>query len=162
MKSALLTAGLALATALGAHAQQAPTAFVIGERTEAAYERLGESQQTGLLEACDCSMEEAFKLWVGMLREIEKHAEREGVDIRGVKVWLHAFYGADGSVDHLAYHLRPSSKQIDEAKFTRLLEGFARAYAFPVLHDGGFAHYSTGSFPVFGDVTARSAANGGE
>ena len=156
MKSVLLTAALSAAAAVGLHAQQAPAVFVIGEDTEAAYTRLGEKQQVGLLEACDCTMDEAFKLWVGMLHEIEKYAERQDVDIRGVKVWLHAFYGPDGSVDHLAYHLRPSSKQIDEEAFTGLLEDFTRSYAFPVLSDGGFAHYSTGSFPIFGDVTARS------
>ena len=158
MKSALLTAALASACALAttARAQDAPAVFVIGEDTEAAYTRLGENQQVGLLEACDCTMDEAFKLWVGMLHEIEKYAERQEVDIRGVKIWLHAFYGPDGSVDHLAYHLRPSSKQIDEAVFSGLLEDFTRSYTFPVLTDGGFAHYSTGSFPIFGDVTART------
>ena len=154
MKSAILTAAL-VAAAAAASAQKAPRVFVIGEATEKAYEKLGEAQQTGLLEACDCSMEEAFKLWVGMLHEIEKHADREGLDIRGVKVWLHAFYGADGTVEHLAYHLRPSSKQVDERKFSKLLESFTRTYTFPVLHEGGFAHYSTGSFPIFGEVTAR-------
>lgn len=156
MKHLALTAALTASCASAALAQQAPRAFVIGEDTERAYELLGEQQQVGLLEACDCSMEKAFKLWVGMLHEIEKYAEREEMDIRGVKVWLHAFYDDDGSVEHLAYHLRPSSKQVDEKAFTHLLKGFAKQYTFPVLHEGGFAHYSTGSFPIFGDVTART------
>jgi hypothetical protein len=128
-----------------------PKVFVLGE-FESSYDDLVKNYEQSLLTACDCTMKSAFAKWLGMLHELDLYAKKQEVDIRGVKVWLHVFWKADGSIDHIAYHLRPNSKNIDDAVMTTLLESFAKQYVFPVTSESGFAHYSTGSFPVFGEL----------
>ena len=166
MKSALLAlAFLAAGSSLSATATAAPgpqpkskalpTVFVLGD-FEASYETLVEGYQRSLLEACDCGQKEAFGKWIGMLNELDVYARKQNVDIRGVKLWLHVFFEADGSVEHIAYHLRPNSRQLDDATLAPLLEGFAGQYTFPVTGEEGFAHYSTGAFPVFGELTTQA------
>ncbi len=132
-----------------------PTVFVLGDH-EAVYDELVQSMPQSLLDACACSKEDAFAKWVGMLNEFDVYARKQSVDIRGVKMWMHVFYNGDGSVKHIAYHLRPNSRQIEATVLSPLLEGFARQYRFPVTGDLGFQHYSTGSFPVFGELTGSS------
>ena len=157
--SLLLSAALATASATAPGPQpkdkSLPTVFVLGE-FEAQYESLSEGYQRSLLEACDCGQKEAFGKWIGMLNEFDVYARKQNVDIRGVKLWMHVFFEADGSVEHIAYHLRPNSRQLDAETLSPLLEGFAAQYQFPVTGEEGFAHYSTGAFPVFGELTGSN------
>ena len=132
-----------------------PTVFVLGEH-ESTYDELVQSYPQSLLEACACGNEAAFAKWVGMLNELDVYARKQSVDIRGVKLWMHVFYNGDGSIKHIAYHLRPNSRQIEADVIAPVLEGFARQYRFPVTGETGFAHYSTGAFPVFGELTGSS------
>ena len=141
-------------------AKALPKVFLLGEY-EAGYESLVEGYTASLLSACDCTMKSAFAKWLGMLHELDLYAARENVDIRGVKVWLHVFWNADGTVDHIAYHLRPNSRDIDPEVMTGLLEGFAKQYTFPLAASTGYAHYSTGSFPVFGELATGAGAGSG-
>lgn len=128
-----------------------PKVFVLGQ-FESSYDDLVESYDQSLLTACNCTMKTAFGKWLGMLHELELYSKKQDVDIRGVKVWLHVFWNADGTVDHIAYHLRPNSKVIEDEVMNDLLVGFAKQYSFPLTAEAGYAHYSTGSFPVFGEV----------
>ncbi len=132
-----------------------PTVFMLGEY-ETNYDELVQTYPQSMLEACDCSKEDAFTKWIGMLNELDIYARKQNVDIRGVKLWLHVFYNNDGSVKHIAYHLRPNSRQLDTEVLAPLLEGFARQYRFPITGEAGYAHYSTGAFPVFGELTGSS------
>ena len=128
-----------------------PKVFVLGQ-FESSYDDLVQSYDQSLLTACNCTMKSAFGKWLGMLHELELYSKKQDVDIRGVKVWLHVFWKADGTIDHIAYHLRPNSKTIDAQVMSDLLAGFAKQYSFPLTSEVGYAHYSTGSFPVFGEV----------
>ncbi|MFK8055412.1 MAG: hypothetical protein AB8F78_04745 [Saprospiraceae bacterium] len=128
-----------------------PKVFVLGQ-FESSYDDLVTAYDQSLLTACNCTMKSAFGKWLGMLHELELYSTKQDVDIRGVKVWLHVFWNADGSIDHVAYHLRPNSKVIDDKVMSDLLAGFAKQYSFPLTTESGYAHYSTGSFPVFGEV----------
>lgn len=139
-------------------ADKLPKVFVLGEH-EAAYDALVTDYETSLLDACDCTMKEAFTKWLEMLHELDVYAEKRDVDIRGVKAWLHVFWRADGTIDHIAYHLRPNSRAIDTAAMTEVLTGFAETYTFPLIADGGYAHYSTGSFPVFGELSSTASGD---
>lgn len=130
-----------------------PKVFVLGEY-ESDYESLVMDYQQSLLTACDCTMKEAFAKWLGMLHELDVYAKNNSVDIRGVKVWLHVFWNPDGTVDHIAYHLRPNSRDIEADAMTALLDGFTKTYSFPMTSEAGFQHYSTGSFPVFGELAS--------
>ena len=151
----LAAAGLTAAPGPQPKTKALPTVFVLGEH-EASYETLVEGYQRSLLEACACTQKEAFSKWIGMLNELDVYARKQSVDIRGVKLWLHVFFEPDGSVSHIAYHLRPNSRQLDDETITPLLEGFAAQYQFPVTGEAGFAHYSTGAFPVFGELTGSN------
>ncbi len=128
-----------------------PTVFVLGD-FESSYDDLVQSYEQSLLTACDCTMKNAFAKWLGMLHELDLYARKQSIDIRGVKVWLHVFFNPDGSIDHIAYHLRPNSRDIEAEQMTYLLDGFAKQYSFPLTASEGYAHYSTGAFPVFGEL----------
>ncbi len=131
-----------------------PKVFILGQ-FESSYDDLVVSYEQSLLTACDCTMKTAFGKWLGMLHELELYSKKQNIDIRGVKVWLHVFWNPDGSIEHIAYHLRPNSKIIDEEVMSFLLDGFAKQYSFPLTAETGYAHYSTGSFPVFGEVVEK-------
>ncbi len=153
-----LSAGLFTGTVSAQEAKSAaelPKVFVLGEN-EAAYDELVKSYETSLLDACDCTMKDAFAKWLEMLHELEVYSDKQNFDIRGVKAWLHVFWKADGTVDHIAYHLRPNSRAVDNAAMSEVLAGFAGTYSFPLIAKTGYAHYSTGEFPVFGELSSAS------
>ena len=130
-----------------------PAVFVLGE-FESSYDALVESYPESLLSACNCTMKTAFTKWLGMLHELDLYAVKQNVDIRGVKIWMHVFWQPDGKIEHIAYHLRPNSKPIDAEVMENLLEGFIKQYSFPLTSTTEYAHYSTASFPVFGELNA--------
>lgn len=133
-----------------------PKIFVLGD-FQTSYDELVVDYNQSLLDACDCSMEQAFAKWLSMLHELDVYSKKENIDIRGVKAWLHVFWNADGSIKNIAYHLRPNSKQIEAEKFNYLLEKFAQQYTFPTASSNGkgFSHYSTGAFPTFAELDQR-------
>lgn len=132
-----------------------PAVFVLGD-FETSYDALVESYPESLLTACDCTMKSAFAKWLGMLHELDLYANSQNVDIRGVKVWLHVFWQPNGKIEHIAYHLRPNSKPIEADVMENLLEGFMKQYSFPLTSTTEYAHYSTASFPVFGELNATT------
>jgi len=124
-----------------------PRVFILGEH-ETAYEQLMLQQNTSLLAACDNDMQEAFVKLTSMYREIEAYADQLQFDIKGVRLWIHVFWDKNGMIQHLGYHLRPNSKNIDTSKLTNFLEDFIQQYRFPLTNDTGYSLYTSASFPV--------------
>ena len=129
-------------------AQPLPAVFFIGEH-EAAFESLSFNYQTSLLDVCDENMDVAFEKWLGLLKEMEAFAEVNGMDIRGVKMWINIFWNEEGKIDYLAYHLKPQSKNVDTRYLTALFKEFISVYETAVKHPEKFSHYGIASFPVF-------------
>jgi hypothetical protein len=125
-----------------------PKVFILGQH-EKAYEKLYEQSSTVLLEVCHDDMNEAFDKWLGMLEEMEAYSNEIGFDIKGVKVWLNIFWDKDGSIEHIAYHLKVNSRNIDQMELSAFFSSFMNHYTFPVVSDRKYSHYGSASFPTF-------------
>lgn len=148
MKSILYTIGLTIAC-IGVSAQQneLPKVMLIGEEN-GYYEELVEECNTLLLSVTDNSMMAAFDNWTEMLSEMEASADKDGFDIKGVKLWINVFWNEDGSINKVFYYPKPNSKNMDFEKLSYFLEHFANAYTFPITSEACFSHYGSASFPV--------------
>ncbi len=124
-----------------------PKVFLIGEYAEE-FETASSEYRLQLMEACNNDMEKAFNAWVGMLTEMEDYAEQLDIDIKGVKMWVKIFWNEDGQIAHIAYYLKPHSKNIDVDELTAFLMSFMNRYSFPVESAEKFSHYGSASFPT--------------
>ena len=125
-----------------------PEVFQIGEHEEA-FEALSFTYNTSLLAACDENMDMAYKKWLDMLQSLESFGHSNGVDLNGVKMWLNVFWDKNGGIDHMAYFLKPQSKNIDQRYLTALFKEFSLTYQFPLTYPGKYSHYGLARFPVF-------------
>lgn len=125
---------------------------LIGEN-EKMYEQMMTSCSTPLLFITNNSMDEAYRLWTSMLSTMEKEASNQGLDIKGVKVWMNLFWEEDGSIKQIVYYPKPNSKNMDFDKLTTFLQSFAQNYTLDITHESCFSHYGSATFPVFTNVT---------
>lgn len=123
-----------------------PIIFQLGEQDKI-YEEMVAGHST-LLDACGQDMNLAYTKLMGMMQEMEAYATLVGFDIKGVSAWMHFFWRQDGSIDHIGFHLKPNSKNIDPAMFKAFLEGFTKQFKLPLKHSKKYAHYSSFSFPI--------------
>lgn len=145
----LSSAEVAAQSAMGTDSSsKVPVTFLISEDDDA-YGNLVSQTQTSLLEVCDNAMDKAYKKWIYMLADLEEEADRQGFDVKGLKIWMNVFWNPDGSIDHIVYYPKPNSKNIDYNLFTKFLDSFAENYVMDVRTDRGFAHYGSASFPTF-------------
>jgi hypothetical protein len=124
-----------------------PKVFTLGEY-ENAYEKVIPNYDQ-LLVACDNDMKVAFEKWLSMMMEMEAYAKTIDFDLKGIKLWIHVFWNANGSIEHMGYHLKPNSRNIDVEELNAFFSSFSNQYEFPLLTDSKFSHYTTVSFPVF-------------
>jgi len=125
-----------------------PPVFLIGEY-ENQYNELVGDYETLLFTACDFDMNSAFSKWQSMLKEMDSFAKQNNINLDGVKLWLNVFMEPDGQISHLAYYLKPMSKNADDAELNALFKEFIKDYRFPLLSKSTYSHYGTASFPVF-------------
>ena len=121
---------------------------LIGE-DEKEYEEMMTQCSTPLLTISDNSMEQAYTLWTNMLSEMEAQASDEGLDIKGVKVWMNLFWEADGTIKKIVYYPKPTSKNMDFDQLTDFLQSFALSYKLDIENESCFSHYGSATFPVF-------------
>ena len=127
-----------------------PQVFMIGEY-ETDYEQIMSSCDEMLLKVCEDSMDDAYKNWLLLLRDMEVYAEEEGFDIKGIKIWLNVFWNADGSINHMVYYPKPNSRNMDFSLLSDFLNSFASFHKSSINHAVCFSHYGSGSFPTFAD-----------
>lgn len=119
----------------------------IGEN-EKEDEQLMMDCSTPLLYIADNSMDEGYDLWLYMLAQMEANAKDQGLDIRGVKVWMNMFWEADGSIKKITYYPKPTSKNMDFDQLTAFLTIFAEDYNLGINNKTCFSHYGSASFPI--------------
>ncbi len=136
-----------------------PQVFLIGE-FESEYEAAIEEYSTLLLTACEMDMELAYSKWVSMLEEIEIASENYGLDLKGVKIWLNVFWEPNGSISHLAYYLKPISRNVDLEELESFFVEFIQSYRFPLGPGEKFSHFGTASFPVFAKIMQPDKTQG--
>lgn len=123
-----------------------PDVFQIGEYTEA-YESL-HMNHLNLMEVCDDDMQLAFGRWMHMLNAIDAHSEDLGVDLKGVKLWIHVFWDQQGNIKHLAFHPKPTSKFMNINELTALFKNFVKDYKLPLQAEMDYTHYGSAEFPT--------------
>jgi hypothetical protein len=131
-----------------------PNVFIIGNEPKA-FESLSLEYSTLLITACNDDLDLAFNNWVGLMGAIEDFAASKNYDIKGVKLWMKIFWGPNGKIDHIAYHPKPTSRNINTDGLTQILEQFMLSYRFPITFNGKYSHYGSGSFPVFHRTISR-------
>lgn len=123
-------------------------AFVIGENNEAYHELIAD-HPISLLEVCNNSMEESYKTWPLVLKEMEDYCLAQGFDIRGSKLWINVFWKADGTMEKIVFHPKPNSKKIDVELLRYHLNNYVHESSPGKESDSNYSHYGSASFPVF-------------
>ena len=130
-----------------------PKVFLIGQH-ETEFEELTVSYEKDLLAACEGDMNVAFNKWMSMMEEMEAYSKQIEYNLDGVKSWFHFFWAPDGSIEHIAYYLRPNSKNLDLDEMNAFLVSFMNNYKFPLVAQQKYHHYTGATFPVFYQNTA--------
>lgn len=138
---------LFLSVNLATNAQKVPIVFQVGENQEL-YSKLIAKYNKQLLTVCDDDMELAFEKWSDLMSNIELFAKQEGLDIRGVKLWINVFFNKNGKIDYIFYHPKPISLNMDYSKLTKILEKFASSNKIDIQYTASFSHYGSAHFPV--------------
>lgn len=125
-----------------------PPVFLIGQH-ENEFNQLTLDHTTLLLTACDDNMDLAYDKWLSMLEQMEYFSNQQGFDLKGVKMWINVFWAKDGTIQHIAYHLKPRSRNVDTRFLTAFLAEFAKSYRFSLVYKEKYSHYGTANFPVF-------------
>jgi len=148
----IFTSILAIMMSFGAIAQSdtavSARAFLIGEN-EKHFESLVSEHGEQLLNVCKNNMNKAYKLWVSLLKDLERFANDKEFDLKGTKIWINLFWNADGSIRNIVYYPKPNSKNMDFALLSDFLSDFAFSYQLALTNETPFSHYGSASFPTF-------------
>lgn len=128
-------------------AQKVPSVFQVGEYQEH-YNKLIAKYDNQLLAVCENDMEQAFNKWSELMINLELFSKQEGLDIRGVKLWINVFFNKNGKIDYLVYHPKPISLNMDYTKLSKILEKFVISNKIDIQYKSGFSHYGSAHFPV--------------
>lgn len=126
---------------------QYPAIFIIGQN-EKLYDAMTAQYPSSVLSACGDDVNKAFKKWMGMVKEMQSFADKSNFELKGLKFWLNTFYAQDGTIEHFAYYLKPTSRNIPEAELKAFLSSFMKYYKLPLSSKSRFAHYGQVTFPI--------------
>ena len=91
-----------------------------------------------------------------MISTMEAFALEKSFEIKGVKLWLTAYWNQDGTIKHLVYYPKPNSKNMDFQELTAFLNEFSGFYKLPVNSASCFSHYGSANFPSFANHYFKS------
>ena len=172
MKSSTIRIGAAILlcwslTAVSLFAQQGkerlkeiPSVFVIGDY-EPEYEALMGNYSKSLLDVCGNDMTQAFDLWIGFVEEIEAYSKQSGFELNGVKTWIHVFFSEDGTITHIGFYLKPTSRNVDTDALVSFLNQFIGQYQLPFTAMDKYSNYTSVSFPSMYNRPVSGDNNGG-
>ncbi len=129
-------------------AQDASTKVAFIGENEEEYEQLMATCSTPLLYVSGNSMDEAYDIWTQMLADMTTKADDQGLDIKGVKIWINMFWEANGSIKKILYYPKPKSKNMDFDQLTAFFNTFADDYNLDLDYESCFSHHGTAAFPV--------------
>ncbi len=138
-------------TAASVKRDSLPSVFMIGQN-DILYEELVEECTNPLLTACQDSMDLAYQKWVELLSEMELQAVQSEFDINGVKIWLNVFWRPDGSIKHLVYFPKPTSRNMDFSDLTKFFGRFVKVYEMEKISNDCYSHYGSATFPTFSSL----------
>jgi hypothetical protein len=149
-KMLLLCFGLVLVNARTVFSQDLPAAFVLGE-DEAAYEKLTAAHPRSLLAVSGNDFEMALRHWLELMGEVERYSKTINFDVKGMKLWLHAFWNEDGTIAHIGFFFLPNSRNFKPEEVKAFFSGFIRQYKPVLKSDRKFNHYTSVSFPMLAE-----------
>ena len=127
-----------------------PLVFTVGEHGKM-YEQLVSECETPLVELSSNSMDSAYVYWLQQMGQLEVHADTSGFDIKGVKIWINVFWNPDGSIKHIAFFPKKSSRNVDFDELKILLNAFAKKNRISLNCNSCFSHFGSASFPTHAD-----------
>lgn len=136
--------------------KEVPPVFVIGEYEQEYETLLGDYSKT-LLDVCGSDMALAFDLWIGLVEEMEAYGKQTGFDLNGIKAWFHVFFEKDGTIARIGFHLKPTSRNVENEALSGFLTQFIAQYKFPFTALEKYTNYTSVSFPV---IYARPGSGG--
>lgn len=132
-----------------------PSVFMIGEH-ELEYEGMVVDCPHMLLAVCEDSMDEAYKEWLLMLKDIEDYAVEEEFEIRGIKIWLNVLWNPNGTIKHLVFYPKPNSRNMDFEELRQFFIKFVGQYKFKKSFETCFSHYGSAKFPSFAELYIKN------
>jgi hypothetical protein len=130
--------------------------FFIGEN-QSEYDKLISQYKLPLLTATNQDVNKAFDQWTDLLTNLESYSEKNGMDIKGVKIWLNVFWNNKGGVDYFTFYPKPNSKNLDYEKFKGIVKNFLTIYSKPGIESKEFySHYGTANFPIFAKLNSSN------
>ncbi len=130
-------------------AQMSDPAVFILFNDEARHQKLVEDHPRSLLAVADNDPKAALGDWLSFLQNIETYAASINYDLKGVQLYLHAFWDTDGSIDALGYFLQPESRNVPEEELSVFFRKFIENYEPKLISEKKFSHYTSVSFPTF-------------
>lgn len=129
--------------------QKNPRVFLIDEN-ELLFEELSEEYKTLMIAACKNDINLASREWLKTLISMQAYAARwEYYDAMiGVKIWIKVFCDKRGRIQHIAYAVKPGSRNVDTQVFSAFLERFLRVHRMDIRSKSKFSHYTSVTFPV--------------
>jgi len=148
IRAVLIVMGLFMAISETVTGQEfeLPGILLMGDHAEEF--SLVKSRSISLLEVCGANLEIAYSKWMHMVEEMDLEAAKQNFDLKGVKIWLNVIWNQDGSIQHLAFFLKPGSRQIDISGLNDFLAYFKGTYRMPIQSAGDFTHYGSAAFPA--------------
>lgn len=126
-----------------------PAVFLLGDN-EQLYNDLAIEYSQTLLEAGGNDLQLAFNHWLNLMVEVEAHADQIKYDVNGIKLWLHVFFNADGSIEHIGYLLRDDSKNVDTSELSAFFKSFMnKGKKIAVTSGKKFSFYTGATFPTY-------------
>lgn len=102
-----------------------------------------------LLQVKDNSMTKAYDTWIRMMADLEQFTELQGYDIKGIKLWMNVFWNQDGSIKHMTFYPKPTSRNTDFKELSQVINDFASEHRLALTHSNCFSHYGSVSFPTY-------------
>jgi hypothetical protein len=124
-----------------------PKVFILGEH-EKDFEKLQSQYSTSLLSICSYNPEMTFEKWAQFLIDMEDYSEAINYDLKGVKMWIEVFWLPNGSAKHIAYALKPQSRNIDLKELSAFMSSFMNQYKPRFQPNKRISHSAHAFFPL--------------
>ncbi|MFZ4543359.1 MAG: hypothetical protein ACOYOA_04865 [Saprospiraceae bacterium] len=137
---------------------QLPKVFILGEH-EKDFEKLQNQYSTSLLSICGYNPDATFDKWAQFLIDMEDYSESINYDLKGVKMWIEVFWQPNGSVKHIAYALKPQSRNVETKELSAFMSSFIGHYKPRFQPNKKISHSSHAFFPLTAQIQKPGTGN---
>lgn len=134
-------------TALPVDSIKLPKVFLLGEH-EKEFEKLQQQYSTSLLSTCGYNPDLTFDKWAQFLIDMEDYSEAINYDLKGVKMWIEVFWLPNGSIKHIAYALKPQSRNVETKELSAFMSSFINHYKPRFQPNKKISHSAHAFFPL--------------